>query len=44
MTNTDLPEAYEKLIGHLESPDFFDVQSHPNAVLEIQSLDPLVSV
>ena len=41
MTNTDLPEAYgDKLIGHLKSPDFFDVQSHPNAVLEIQSATP----
>lgn len=36
MTNTDLPEDQRpKLVGHLASPDFFDVGKHPSAKFEI---------
>ncbi|GAL84686.1 lipid-binding protein [Sporocytophaga myxococcoides] len=39
--NEDLTdkESNQKLIGHLKSPDFFDVEKHPTATFEIQRLD-----
>ena len=38
ITNTDLTdEGYnQKLVGHLNSDDFFGVEKHPNAKLEIK--------
>ena len=37
ITNTDLADAgyNQKLVGHLKSDDFFGVQKHPEAMLEI---------
>lgn len=29
----------EKLVGHLNSPDFFDVENYPTATFEIQSME-----
>ncbi len=39
--NDDLTdkESNQKLIGHLKSPDFFDVEKHPTATFEIVRLD-----
>ena len=41
MTNTDIKEIEGKknLINHLKEPDFFDVEKHPTAKLEITSVD-----
>lgn len=33
----------EKLIGHLKSPDFFDVEQYPDAVFEADSFQPIDS-
>lgn len=38
--NPEEGKTKEKLIGHLSSPDFFDVEAHPNATFEIISSDP----
>jgi len=38
---TDIPatdEGNAKLVGHLMSPDFFDVKNHPNAAFEITTV------
>ena len=38
MTNADLPQGLgDQLMGHLKSPDFFDVEQFPVAKLEIRS-------
>ncbi|MBI1267077.1 MAG: hypothetical protein GC193_06555 [Cryomorphaceae bacterium] len=40
LTNTDLPaEERGKLEGHLKSADFFDVENHPTASFQIQSIE-----
>jgi len=41
IVNEDLTdkESNQKLIGHLKSPDFFDVEKHPTATFEIERLD-----
>ena len=39
---TDIPaedEGNGQLVGHLTSPDFFDVENHPNAAFEITGLE-----
>ncbi len=43
ITNTDLtdPEYNKKLVGHLKSPDFFSVDSFPEAYFTITSVKPL---
>lgn len=33
-------KANEKLLGHLKSPDFFDVEKHPEGSFEITSVKP----
>ncbi len=40
LDNTDLKgsEGYDKLIGHLKSPDFFSVDSFPTATFDITSV------
>jgi polyisoprenoid-binding protein YceI len=42
MTDLDLTDKgyNEKLMGHLKSPDFFDVAKHPTAVFKITSVKP----
>ncbi len=42
LTNHDLSEddGKSKLIGHLKSPDFFDVEKYPTAKFEITSVAP----
>lgn len=42
MTNKDLassPKDMEKLVGHLKSPDFFDVKKFPEATFKITSVE-----
>lgn len=34
-------EDNAKLVGHLKSPDFFDVEKYPTAVFQITSVEPL---
>lgn len=42
LENEDLAgtDMYEKLIGHLKSPDFFNVDSFPTATFVITSVEP----
>lgn len=42
LTNTDLPadEGGDKLVGHLKSADFFDVEKYPMAQFEIARVQP----
>lgn len=42
LTNTDMPadEGGDKLVGHLLSADFFDVEKHPMASFEIARVQP----
>lgn len=40
--NTDIPETEEgnaKLVGHLTSPDFFDVETYPTAAFEVTGME-----
>lgn len=41
MVNTDMPAADggDKLIGHLKSADFFNVEKHPTAMFEISKVE-----
>jgi polyisoprenoid-binding protein YceI len=41
IVNEDLTdkESNQKLIGHLKSPDFFDVENFPTAIFEVVRLD-----
>lgn len=43
--NTDIetPKDNKKLVGHLSSPDFFDVSSFPTVTFRITSSEPIVS-
>ncbi|MBS9524671.1 YceI family protein [Litoribacter ruber] len=36
-------ENYQKLYGHLQSPDFFDTENHPEAVFEVTGVEPFTS-
>ena len=42
MTDTDLTDKgyNDKLMGHLKSPDFFDVAKHPTATYKITKITP----
>lgn len=42
LTNTDLPadEGGDKLVGHLKSADFFDVEKFPTASFEVTNVQP----
>lgn len=40
--NTDIPvekEGNAKLVGHLKSPDFFDVEQYPTAAFEVTGME-----
>jgi polyisoprenoid-binding protein YceI len=42
IVDLDIPvdkEGYAKLVGHLKSPDFFDVEKYPSAAFEITGLE-----
>ena len=39
----DNEEMYNKLVGHLKSPDFFDVENHPTAKFEMTSVKDYVA-
>ena len=43
INNMDLKDADDnaKLVGHLKSPDFFDVEKYPTAVFQITSVEPI---
>lgn len=44
ISNDDLEgDSKERLVGHLESDDFFSVDKHPTAVLKLKSSTPLVN-
>lgn len=44
ISNEDLEEgSKERLVGHLESDDFFSVDKHPTAILKLKSSTPLVN-
>lgn len=46
MTNTDMPadDGGDKLIGHLKSADFFDVEKFPMAQFEITKVQPAIDM
>ena len=43
INNIDLEDAESnaKLVNHLKSPDFFDIEKYPNAVFQITSVEPI---
>ena len=46
LTNTDLPpdDGGSKLVGHLKSADFFDVEQFPMAQFEVTNVQPVTDV